>query len=90
MNLDNIVNILKETQEFNTLSKKTIKGIIESSFYYIRESVLNKGEEVSIAGLGKFYTATREGVSAGAFGKGKKYKTKKLGFRPFSASRIKG
>lgn len=90
MKLDNIVDILKETAEFSTLSKKTIRGIIESSFYYIRESVLNKGEEVSIAGLGKFYTATREGITAGAFSKGKKYKTRRLGFKPFLASKIKG
>lgn len=90
MKLDNIVDTLKETQEFNTLSKKTIKGIIESSLYYIREAALNKGEEVSIAGFGKFVKLTREGVSESNFGKGIKYKSTKLGFKPFSASKIKG
>ena len=51
---------------------------------------MSKGDEVSIAGFGKFTKSTREGVSAGSFGKGKKYKVTRLGFRPFAASRIKG
>ena len=90
MKLDDIVNIVKTKQEFENISKKDIKGIIEDTFYYIREAALSKGDEVSIAGFGKFTKLTREGVSAGSFGKGKKYKVTRLGFRPFAASRIKG
>ena len=90
MKLDDIVSIVKTKQEFENISKKDIKGIIEDAFYYIREAALSKGDEVSIAGFGKFTKLTREGVSAGSFGKGKKYKSTRLGFRPFGASRIKG
>ena len=90
MKLDDIVSIVKTKQQFENISKKDITGIIEDAFYYIRESALNKDEEVSIAGFGKFVRFTREGISAGAFGKGKKYKSTKLGFKPFAASKIKG
>lgn len=90
MKLNDIVDILKETGEYSTLSKETIKGIIENSFYYIREAALNEGKEVKIAGFGKFVKSTRQGVSAGGFGKGKKYKSVRLGFRPFTGSKIKG
>ena len=96
MKLDDIVSILKtkqrfkESKAFENISKKDIKGIIEDAFFYIREAALSKGDEVSIAGFGKFVKFTREGISAGAFGKGKKYKSTKLGFKPFAASKIKG
>ena len=62
MKLDDIVNIVKTKQQFENISKKDIKGIIEDAFYYIRESALNKDEEVSIAGFGKFVRFTREGI----------------------------
>ena len=79
MKLDDIVSIVKTKQELENISKKDIKGIIEDAFYYIREAALSKGDEVSIAGFGKFTKVTREGVSAGSFGKGKKYKSVRLG-----------
>ena len=90
MKLDDIVSLVKTKQEFENFSKKDIKGIIEEAFYYIREAALNKGDKVSIAGFGKFIKSTREGISASPLGKGKKYKSVKLAFRPFLASKIKG
>ena len=49
MKLDDIVSIVKTKQQFENISKKDIKGIIEDAFYYIREAALSKGDEESYA-----------------------------------------